>query len=261
MCDDIRVSSPASSKTFFDQAIVLRGQKLGDADKIVILLTRNHGIVHAVAKGARKTTSKFGGRLEPFMLVDVSLTAGKNLHTLTQVQTVRAYTSPIMSDYSAYLAGIALIELTESLGKFEEGESSNKLFVMLAGALSSLSSQRLRPLDIVNAYFLRAISLAGWGMNPTVCSHCGSSENLRWFSAEAGLLCENCGRLEVLNVSKPVSEETLHYLSAVFLGRWESVTAISSQHSAKIAYGLISTFVHWQLEKPLKSLALIEKEF
>ena len=56
-----------------DTGIVLRVHKLGEADRIITLLTRQRGIVRAVGKGVRKTTSRFGGRLEPFMHVDVQL--------------------------------------------------------------------------------------------------------------------------------------------------------------------------------------------
>ena len=61
-----------------DEAIVLRTHKLGEADRIVTLLTRQHGKVRAVAKGVRRTTSRFGARLEPFMVVDVQCYEGRS---------------------------------------------------------------------------------------------------------------------------------------------------------------------------------------
>ena len=62
-----------------DEAIVLRTHKLGEADRIITLLTRQHGRVRAVAKGVRRTTSRFGSRLEPFTHVDLQLAEGRNL--------------------------------------------------------------------------------------------------------------------------------------------------------------------------------------
>ena len=64
-----------------DEAIVLRTQKLGEADRIVTLLTRQHGKVRAVAKGVRRTRSRFGARLEPSMVVDVQLLRGAHRST------------------------------------------------------------------------------------------------------------------------------------------------------------------------------------
>jgi len=71
-----------------DEAIVLRTHKLGEADRIITLLTRHHGRVRAVAKGVRRTTSKFGSRLEPFTHVDLQLAEGRSLDIITQADTL-----------------------------------------------------------------------------------------------------------------------------------------------------------------------------
>ena len=71
-----------------DAGVVLRTHKLGEADRIITLLTRERGLVRAAAKGVRKTTSRFGGRLEPFMHVDLQLAEGRSLDIITQVETI-----------------------------------------------------------------------------------------------------------------------------------------------------------------------------
>ena len=81
-----------------DAAIVLRAQKLGEADRIVTLLTRQHGKVRAVAKGVRRTKSRFGARLKPCMIVDVMLYEGRSLDTVTQAVTLAPYGDPISRD-------------------------------------------------------------------------------------------------------------------------------------------------------------------
>ena len=77
-----------------DEAIVLRTHKLGEADRIITLLTRQHGRVRAVAKGVRKTTSRWGSRLEPFTHVDLQLAEGRNLDVITQADTIDAVPGP-----------------------------------------------------------------------------------------------------------------------------------------------------------------------
>ena len=72
-------------RLYRDRAVVLRQHKRGEADRIVTLLTRDHGLVRAVAKGVRRTRSKFGARLEPFAHIDVQLHPGRNLDIVTQV--------------------------------------------------------------------------------------------------------------------------------------------------------------------------------
>src|SRR3954465_1678335 len=74
-----------------DEAVVLRTQKLGEADRMVTLLPRRHGRVRAVAKGVRRTGSRFGARVEPFMQVDLQLHEGRSLDTVTQAETIAPF--------------------------------------------------------------------------------------------------------------------------------------------------------------------------
>ena len=87
-----------------DEAIVLRTHKLGEADRIITMLTRTRGRVRAVAKGVRRTKSRFGARLEPFMVVDVQCYEGRSLDTITQAETLAPYGDPIARDYVTYTA-------------------------------------------------------------------------------------------------------------------------------------------------------------
>ena len=80
-----------------DEGVVLRTQKLGEADRIVTLLTRDHGRVRAVAKGVRRTSSRIGARLEPFGHVDVQLYEGRSLDTVTQVESLASYGAALVA--------------------------------------------------------------------------------------------------------------------------------------------------------------------
>src|SRR6476659_6677131 len=102
-------------RLYRDRAVVLRQHKLGEADRIVTLLTREHGLVRAVAKGVRRTRSKFGSRLEPFAHIDVQLHPGRNLDIVTQVQAIDAFAADIVSDYGRYTCACAVLETAERL--------------------------------------------------------------------------------------------------------------------------------------------------
>ena len=121
-----------------DEGIVLRTQKLGEADRIVSLLTRSHGRVRAVAKGVRRTTSRFGARVEPFMHVDVQFATGRTLDVITQAETIAPLGVRITDDYGRYTAGTAILETAERFTA-EEREPSVQQFHLLAGALRSLA--------------------------------------------------------------------------------------------------------------------------
>ena len=89
-------------RSYRDEAVVLRTQKLGEADRIIWLLTSEHGQIRAVAKGVRRTTSKFGARLEPFSVVDIQLHRGRSLDTIIQVETIASHGELLASDYELY---------------------------------------------------------------------------------------------------------------------------------------------------------------
>ena len=110
-----------------DEAIVLRVQKLGEADRIVTLLTRGHGRVRGVARGVRKTSSRIGARLEPFGHVDVQLYEGRSLDTVTQVESIAA------------ARGVAVIGLPALDGRYGHAGDGRAAHPRGAGALSRSS--------------------------------------------------------------------------------------------------------------------------
>src|SRR3954470_22856799 len=123
-------------KLYRDEGVVLRTQKLGEAARIVPLLTRQHGKVRAVAKGVRRTGSKFGSRLEPFMVADVQLYEGRSLDVVTQAESLGSYGADIAGDYASYTAANAMVETAD---RVTEAESSLQQYLLLVGALRSLA--------------------------------------------------------------------------------------------------------------------------
>src|SRR5690554_3248610 len=98
-----------------DEAVVLRTHKLGEADRLVTMLSKRHGKIRAVAKGVRRTASKFGARLEPFMVADVQLYEGRSLDIITQAESIGSYGAAISADYASYTAAHAMVETIDRL--------------------------------------------------------------------------------------------------------------------------------------------------
>ena len=121
-----------------DSAVVLRVTKLGEADRIITLLTRRTGKVRAVAKGVRRTKSKFGGRLEPFSHVDLQLYAGRNLDIVTQAETLDPFGATLAADYPRYTCATAIAETAERLTS-EEREPSLRLYLLVVSAIRALT--------------------------------------------------------------------------------------------------------------------------
>src|SRR5947199_5968110 len=168
-------------KLYRDEGVVLRTQKLGEADRIVTLLTRRHGRVRAVAKGVRRTASRFGARVEPFTHVDLQLHEGRQLDVVTQAETIDPFGERIASDYARYTAGTAVLETAERL-TVEEREPSLRLYLLVVGALRAIAEAQHSPTLVLDAFILRALMVAGYEPVLTGCARCGDPEPHRWFS-------------------------------------------------------------------------------
>ena len=174
-----------------DEGVVLRVQKLGEADRIITILTRRHGRVRAVAKGVRRTRSKFGATVEPFSHVDLQLYAGRNLDIVVQAESLTPYGEALARDYGRYTAGTAVLETAERLTA-EEREPSLRLFLLVVGALRALSGggpDEAEPRDpsmVLDAFLLRAMSVAGYAPALADCARCSAPGPHRAFSVPAG---------------------------------------------------------------------------
>ncbi|MDU2984735.1 MAG: DNA repair protein RecO, partial [Actinomyces sp.] len=159
-------------RSYRDQAIVLRTHKLGEADRIVCLLTKENGQVRTVAKGVRRTTSKFGARLEPFSLIDVQLHRGRTFDIVTQVEMLRPYGTQLASDFDLFAAGTVMVETAERLTA-DSADGAHAQYSLLLGALHALANLRHDPVLVVDSYLLRALSVAGWAPSCFACASCG----------------------------------------------------------------------------------------
>ncbi|GED98472.1 DNA repair protein RecO [Gordonia crocea] len=237
-----------------DEAVVLRQHKLGEADRIITLLTRQHGLVRAVAKGVRRTRSKFGARLEPFAHVDVCLYPGRNLDTITQVQSIDALADEIVADYGRYTTACAVLETAERLAG-EERAPAPDLHRLTVGALRALAAQTRDNQLILDAFLLRAMHCAGWMPALEVCARCATPGPHRAFHVAAGgAVCVHC---RPAGAALP-SVGVLDLMDAMFRGQWEA-TDESSESQRRQASGLIAAHLQWHLERQLRTLPLIER--
>ena len=155
-----------------DDGIVLRTQKLGEADRIITVLGRG-GRIRAVAKGVRRTKSRFGARLEPFTHVDLMLHAGRSLDTITQAEVIRPYGAPLAADYPRYTAGVAMLETAERFTPVEK-EPALRQLLLLIGGLRALGDGQHEPRLVLDAFLLRSLAVAGYAPALQECARCGA---------------------------------------------------------------------------------------
>lgn len=232
-----------------DEGIVLKAIKLGEADRIVTVFTRSNGKVRAVAKGVRKTKSRFGGRLEPFTLIDVMLYRGRSLDTVTQVHVLDSFKT-VRADYGSFTAASALAEITEKIT--EERESQFSTYSLLLGGLQALAAGGSS--TIVPAFLVKLLSVSGYHPSLKVCAGCGGAASLVGFSPSlGGAVCETCRYEDESSFRLRPEQLTLlaRLLSAEF------GVAAGAQDTIDITH-VLRRYAEYHLERPLRSLQLLD---
>jgi DNA repair protein RecO (recombination protein O) len=189
------------------EAIVLRSIRYGEADRIVHLYTPGHGRIGAIAKGARRSRSRFGARLEPFFHIRAVLREGRgDLYTVTGVDTVAAHGA--LRDHAATLDAAA--RACDAVARlFETTEGHPEVFRLLANELALLDADadQARPANGL-AFRLKLLLAAGIVPQLASCAACGEPEHLRGFSAAAGgVVCGSCE-----GGAFPLAEESYRFL-------------------------------------------------
>jgi DNA repair protein RecO (recombination protein O) len=297
-----------------DDGVVLRTQKLGEADRIITLLTRHNGRVRAVAKGVRRTKSRFGARLEPFTHVDVMVHPGRSLDVITQAEVIRAYGTPLVSDYPKYTAGTAMLETAERFTPVEK-EPAIRQFLLLIGGLRALGdavdpgdpeggvspgrpgepSEDRDGLDgpggaggqagtldrdelagpeaprdprmVLDAYFLRSLTFAGYAPALEECARCGApgtagttgtatgAKRLVAFAVAAGgMVCADCRPPGAASPAPP----TVALMIALLRGNWAEAMRSERRHRVECS-GLVAAYLQWHLEHSIRSLRHVER--
>lgn len=248
-----------------DSAVVLRVTKLGEADRIVTLLTRRNGRIRAVAKGVRRTRSKFGGRLEPFGHVDLQLYAGRNLDIVTQAVSLDTFGPALAADYPRYTCATAIVETAERMTA-EEREPALRLFLLVVSALRALVETERDPALVLDAFLLRALALSGWAPALRECARCGvpggtvsgqPGFHSAFHVASGGSLCPDCRGAGAGGAVRP-APSTLELMAALAEGDWPAAEAATGPDRRE-ASGLVAALLQWHLERSLRSLPLVDR--
>ena len=280
-----------------DDGVVLRTQKLGEADRIITLLTRQNGRVRAVAKGVRRTKSRFGGRLEPFTHVDVLIHPGRSLDVITQAEVIRPYGAPLAGDYPRYTTGTAMLETAERFTPVEK-EPALRQFLLLIGGLRALgetgetdgdASAGNAPRDprlVLDAYLLRSLAVAGYAPALEECARCGTPGTTSTTSTTpyeisgppisqdeisgppipsgtrlAGFAVAAggmvCASCRPPGAASP-SPQTVALMLALLRGEWDSAMRSERRHRVECS-GLVAAYLQWHLEHSIRSLRHVER--
>jgi len=250
-----------------DEGVVLRAIKLGEADRIVTVFTQGHGKIRAVAKGIRKTTSKFGARLEPTSRVALQCYNGRELDIVTQTETLESNRA-LREEYALLTRSVPMLEAVDQVA--QEREPNPALYRMLTGALRALATTR-NPL-VTPAFFWKLLSLEGFHPMLDVCARCGESpepgdgpealevhtpdddhELVAFDLDEGGTVCRACAR----GGGRPITPAGLALLRRVLGGQLNGALAETPGLAAhEVEHLGIRAFEH-HVERRMRSTALL----
>lgn len=236
-----------------DTGVVLRHYKLGEADRIVVIMTEEHGKVRAVAKGVRKTGSKFGSRLEPLSHVRLLLYQGRELDIVSQAESVEPL-APLLSTLDRASQGMAVLEAVDQVA--QEREHDPGLYRMLVGGLRRIAEQP-GPL-VVPAFYWKLLAAQGLAPQLDVCVRCGEAEPdvalVAFDLNEGGVLCRSC------RSGSSISPAALGLLRDVLGGRLNAALE-SPESPATHEVALLATrALEHHIERRLRTIAMFERQ-
>jgi DNA repair protein RecO (recombination protein O) len=286
-------------QAYRDDGVVLRTTKLGEADRIITLLTRQNGRVRAVAKGVRRTKSRFGARLEPFSHVDLLVHPGRSLDVISQAEVIRAYGPRLAADYPKYTAGAAMLETAERLTPVEK-EPAIRQFLLLIGGLRALGEAmdaagdndpdaaldraaldraaldraalddtaldaggpERDPRLVLDAYFLRSLAVAGYAPALEECARCGRPGGPGAAGVRLTAFAVGAGGMacEQCRVAGATAPSQQTIALMIALLRGDWAAAMRSERRHRVeCSGLVAAYLQWHLEHAIRSLRHVER--
>ncbi len=235
---------------FRDQGVVLRTYRLGEADRIIVFLTEENGKVRAVAKGVRRTGSKFGGRLEPLSHVSLLLWQGRgDLDIVNQVEVIDSFRA-VREDLPRVAQGFALLEVSDQLA--QERHADPRLYEMLVRALRTLADPAQNPSLLAASFFLKALVLEGNGPVLDSCASCGQADGevelVAFDLLEGGALCRQCRR------GRPLSADALALLRRILGGSLRDVLSGENPPGTEEVAALATEAMENHLDRRLRSI-------
>ena len=235
-----------------DTGVVLRTYKLGESDRIVVLMTEQNGKVRAVAKGVRKTRSKFGARLEPMSHVNLLLYRGRELDIVSQAESVEPL-GPMLSSLDRASQGMAAIEAVDQLAL--DREPNPRLYRMAVGVLRTIAE---RPAALnVPAFYWKLLAAEGLEPQLDACVRCNETEPGVALVAidliEGGVVCRSC------RSGSSISPSALQIMREILGGRLNEALARPESPSTHEVGSLATRALEQHLERRLRAIAMFER--
>lgn len=248
---------PKAPHTLHTECVVLRHSDWGEADRLLVLYSREGGKLRAVAKGVRKLKSRKAGHLEPFTRVKLLLAHGREFWIVTQAETVDAYL-PVREDLVRTAYAAYVIELLDRF-TYEEGEN-RALYQLLVDTLGRVSTLP-DPFPAVRYYEIRLLDLLGFRPDLQVCARCGEAikpEDQFFDVTQGGVLCPRCG--PGVATARPISMRALRFLRHYQRSTFQEASRLETPVGVKREVEtLLNHYLTYWLERRLNTPAFLRE--
>jgi DNA repair protein RecO (recombination protein O) len=248
---------PRSEHNLRAEVVVLRHSDWGEADRLLVVFSREAGKLRVIAKGVRKLRSRKAGHLEPFTQVKLMLAHGRGFWIVTQAETVEAYL-PIREDLVRTAYAAYVIELLDRF-TYEEGEN-RPLYQLLVETLERVSGLP-DPFPAVRYYEIRLLDLLGFRPELVHCVHCDEeikAENQYFDAGLGGVLCPRCGGNTP--TARPVSMPTLKFLRHYQRSTFREATRVEIPQEVRREFeNLLNYYLTYLLERRLNSPSFLHE--
>lgn len=238
------------------QGIVLRAMRLGEADRIVTFFTQTHGRIRAVAKGVRKSKSRFGGRLDAFTHVDLLLYKGRSDLDIVTGAEIIARPRRIRTDYGSFCAASAMADAIDRTTP--ERERNVRAFLLLRSGLLALDEGAADPPLLAYAFLAKLTAMAG--LHPTLgmCVDCGADPVVAFSYGRGGAVCAAC----IERTDPAVTTEMLSTWSMLLEREWDQLLGHKLPSDIRGELGtVLVAFVQWHTESRFKAFTLLPSSF
>ena len=248
---------------FVTDAINLKSYNLSEADKIVVMYSKEKGLIRGVAKGVKKPKSKLGARMDLLVANKLMLYKGKNLDRICQAEALNTFknTRKNMDKifYSMYIS-----EVVSNFG-IEDDPCSNEVYDILYKALDKISnaSDNIEILLAVIKFQMKMMQISGFGIELDTCLCCGEhikSENMYFSSQMGGIVCSDCN--ETFQLKTVLHHKLRDFLNACLQYDFDYVSDYDRKANEKVCtvcFELLKEYINRHSSKKFNSENILQE--
>ena len=243
-----------SQNNFVTDAINLKSYSLSESDKIVVMYSKDKGLIRGVAKGVKKTKSKLGARMDMFVANTLLLRKGKNLNTICQAEILNSF-SRSRQDLDKIFYSMYVSEIINNFG-IENDPSSNEVYDLLYSALNSIScaSTKIDVYLAVIKFQLKIMKEIGFSIELDTCLHCHKkigNEVLYFVPQMGGVVCESCANVIHYN-KKQMPYNLRDFLKAMSINNFETIGIYEQKATEKVCQVIFEVLKNYITQKSIK---------